>query len=209
MATITTFSTLKTAVADWLDRDDISAVGGPIDVMIALMEEELYRDLRLRFMETALNVTLASGVAAIPSDFLELKFAYIDGSPTQPLQMKPSEWIYQNYPLRSQDSRPQFMSTEGDNFIFGPFPDGSTYTLKGSYYARPTDLSTSNETNWLTTNAPGLLLNGTLLQSIGYLGMDERVSYWRQEFDRLFTRVMQADKRERFPSEMQLTVIAS
>ena len=205
MATITTFSTLKTAIADYLDRDDISAVGGPIDIWIALVEEELYRDLRLRFMESALSVTIASGVAAIPSDLLELKFAYIDGAKTQWLQVKSLQWIYENYPTRSSIGRPEFISQEGDNFVFGPFPD-SGYDVLGSYYARPTDLSTSNETNWLTTNAPGLLLNGALIESISYLGEDERVALWKQKYDYLMQRVIEADQRERWPNEMQPTV---
>jgi len=208
MATITTFSTLKTAVGDWLDRTDMDAVGGPIDTMISMCEAELYRDFRLSFMETALSVVIGSGVAALPADFLELKIAYISGSPIQPLQPKNGQWIYENYIHRSSSGRPQFIGTQGTDFIFGPYPD-SAYTLTGTYYALPTDLSTSNETNWLTTNAPDLLLNGTLLQSVGYLGADERAPYWRESYQRAFDRIVASDDRERFPSEMGLTVVTA
>jgi len=45
---INTFSTLKSAVADWLDRDDI---GNAIDNMIGLMESRLYSQLRVRGKE--------------------------------------------------------------------------------------------------------------------------------------------------------------
>lgn len=204
MATITTFSTLKTAVADWLDRDDMSTSGGPIDVMIELAEDQIYRDLRLRFMESSTAPAISSGVVPIPSDFLELKNASAEnnGASTR-LTPKGSDWIYDSYPTRSADGIPKFIAQEGDNFIFGPYPD-SGYTVNLHYYARPTALSTSNETNWLTTNASDVLLNGALLQSIGYLGADERAAYWQSSYAAGINRLKAQQRRERFPSEMSL-----
>ena len=198
MATITTFSTLKTAVADFLGRSDMSAVGGPIDTMISLAEDKIYRELRLRFMESSTSVAIASGVVAIPSDFLEMRSASITNSGYQStLEAKPNEWIYSNYPLRSSDGLPQFISQEGDSFIFGPYPD-SGYTVNVAYYAKPTRLSTSNETNWLTSNGADLLFYETLLQSTAYLGADERVPYWKAERDRSMQELKRQQRQERF-----------
>lgn len=204
MATITTFSTLKAAVADWLDNTGISAVGGPIDVMIELAEDQIYRELRLRFMESATTPAVASGVVAIPSGFLELKNASITLSGSQfRLTPKNSDWIYNTYPHRTSSGLPRFIAQEGDSFIFGPFPDAG-YTVNLQYYARPTSLGTGNETNWLTTNASDVLLNATLLQSIGYLGRDEREQYWDGNYERGMSRLKAQQKRERFPSETPL-----
>lgn len=199
---ITSFSTLKNAVADWLDRDDIDSA---ITTMVALMETRLYRDLRLRFMETDLNVSVASGVAAVPSDYLELRTAYLDTTPIQELQPKTPGWIQSVYPTRSADGTPKYIARSGDNFIFGPYPD-SDRTLMGVYYAKPTALSTSNETNWLTTNAPDLLLYGTLVQSAAYIGSDDRLGLWESAYSDAFNMLEAQEQREQFPENLPLTM---
>ena len=86
-----TYSDLQTAIATWLNRTDLTAY---IPDFIALAEERVYRNLRVKAMETALNDTIASGVIAVPSDYIELKSAYIDGSPAYALERLSVEEIY-------------------------------------------------------------------------------------------------------------------
>lgn len=199
---LSSYSTIKTAIGDWLGRSDL---GDPIDDMIDIAEARIYGELRLSFMESALSVTISSGVATIPSDFLELKHAYIDGTPTQWLDVKAAQWIHQMYPTRSSDSKPTFIAVDDGNFIFGPYPD-SGYTLKGTYYAKPTALSTSNETNWVVTNAPDLVLFGALVESAPYLGDDPRITLWEAKFQQTVDRVKRQEKRERWPMGSALAV---
>ena len=71
MAIITNYSTLKTAVADFMARDDLTTF---IPNFIENAERKLYRTLNLRNEETALSVSISSGVATVPSDFKMLKF---------------------------------------------------------------------------------------------------------------------------------------
>lgn len=202
---ISTFTTLKNAVADWLDRDDM---GDAIETMIGLAEARIYRDLRIQPMETALSVTIASGVAAVPSDYLELKYAYVDGAEAVSLEPRSPEWIVANYTTRSSDSKPVFIARDGSNFIFGPYPD-STYTIKGTYYAKLTALSASNETNWFTTNAPELLLYGTLLHSAPYVGDDQRAPLWSAGYEEAKGRVIEQDDAQRFPRRMSIRAMPS
>ena len=79
---ITSFTTLKAAVEDYLDRTDIP---GPITDAIKFGENRIYRDVRVADMEKALSATTSSGVISVPSDYLEMKFAYINTAPVQPL----------------------------------------------------------------------------------------------------------------------------
>lgn len=191
---ITSYSTLKSAIADWIERDDL---GSSIDTFIDLMEAHIYRELRIQAMETTLSEAIASGVIAVPSTFLELSFAYVDGSPTSPLELKTPYWIYQHYPDRSASGRPKFIAREGSNLIFGPYPD-SNYTIKGSYFAKLTALSGSNETNWFTTNAPDLLLFGSLVAATPYIGDDERSVVWKSQFEEALNELKRQDRKERF-----------
>jgi hypothetical protein len=171
MAAITDLTTLKAEVAGWLHRSDLT---NEIPGWIQLAQIRIYRDLRIKQMETALSSAITAGVVAVPSGYVEMKYAYIDGSPMAKLQRKDAEWIYQNYPTRSADGKPKFFAREASNFIFGPYPtDG--YTLKGVYYKKLADLTT---TNWLTDDAPDLILFATLCEAAPWMGKDERIPTW-------------------------------
>lgn len=191
---IATFAQLKTAVASFLHRSDLTS---SIPDFIRLGEDRIYRELRIRAMETSLNTPIAAGVIAVPADYIEMKHVYIDGSPVQYLQRKPPEWIYENYPTRSADGQPKFMAQEAGNFIFGPYPD-STYTVRGVYYKRLTALSDSNTTNWFTTNASGILLFAALLEASPFVKNDERVVLWDAKYEEEKKGIEDEEKRERF-----------
>lgn len=100
---ITTYAELQTAVGNWLHRGDLTSI---IPDLIRLGELRIFREVRCRVMETALNSTIASGVVAVPSDYLDLKFAYVDATPTSPLQRVAVSQIYEHYPNRSASGKP-------------------------------------------------------------------------------------------------------
>lgn len=188
---INTFSTLKTAVQNWIDRTNVA---DRVDEFIALGEARIYRELRIRAMEKALSDTIASGVIAVPSDFRALKHAYVSGTPVVRLQQATAEFIIENYPTRSSTTKPKYIAQDGGNFIFGPYPD-SAYTINGTYYAALTALGTGNETNWFTTNAPDLLLFAALTESEAYLINDERIILWEQRFQQSKNAIQKEDRR--------------
>jgi len=189
---ISTYAELQTAVGNWLNRADLTSY---IPDLIMLGERRIYRKLRIRAMETALNSAIASGVLAVPATYIELKSARIDGTPTQPLERKSVDAIYHKYPTRSSQGRPVAIAREGSNFIFGPYPD-SNYTVKGIYYARLTALSASNTTNWFTENAPDLLLWAALAESEVFLKNDERILVWESKYQAAAKDVQDEDDRE-------------
>lgn len=199
---LTQWSEFKDAIDDWLARSDLDSGGFAAD-FITLGETRIYRDLRVRQMETALSVSISSGVAAVPDTYRELRFAYIDGDPVQWLDIAPLQKLYAEYPTRSSDGKPCLISREGSNFVFGPYPD-SGYTVKGIYYSRLTALSGSNTTNWLTDDHPDLLLFAALAEAADFLGDDAAVSKWEGKYERKKMEVEAEDRQERFPRGMAL-----
>ncbi len=178
-----TYAELKTAVTNWSKRGDLSSY---LDDIILMGEKYLFRRVRTRAMETSLNLTIASGVAAIPTDYVAMKYAYIDGSPTQPLQMKSAQWIQLNYPERSSSGKPVFMSADAGSFIFGPYPD-SGYTVKGIYFKRLTSVaSTAND---LFTSNPDLYLFAALAELEPFLKNDKRVALWSAKREQLIADI--------------------
>lgn len=194
MAVITNYTNLQTAVGDYLARSDLSTF---IPNFIQNAEEKLLRTLRLRFMETALSGTISSGVLALPSDYLELKYAYVNKAPIQWLKRVPPEEVYRDYPVRSGAEIPRVIAREGTNFIFGPYP--AAYAIAGIYYAKPTLLRDDGDgSNWFTTDAPDLLLYASLMEAEPFLQNDARLQTWRLLYDDALTRVQVQEKEENY-----------
>lgn len=181
MAVITTYSSLLTAVTDALARSNLSSFAPNF---VQAWEVSFYRD-PLNFgtwMETSGTIgTIASSVVVVPSDYLGLKNAYVNGSPSTRLDRKSLTQIHGRYPRGGDTARPIWIARDGSNFIFGPEPD-SAYTIKGTYWARPTNLrSVASDAigAWLILYAPDLPFYGALLQSAPFLKNDERIQVWQ------------------------------
>lgn len=178
MAVITNLATLTTAVADYLARDDLTTF---IPNFIQNTENKL-RELNLRNEETALSIDVSSGVSTVPTDFKRLKHAYYDGTPTTPLTWVTLEQLYAEHPDRSVSTTPIVISREAGNFIFGPVATDGTAVLKGTYYAKQDPLRTTDP-SWYVTNAPEVLLYGSLLESAPFIHGDERLPIWQSLYN--------------------------
>lgn len=189
---INTYSTLKTAIVSWLNITTAD-IASQIDDLVTLGETRIFRKARTRDMEVPLSSTIASGVIALPASYVALKFAYIDGTPTQRLERRSAEWIYMQYPVRSSEGKPKYIAREGTNFIFGPYAD-SAYTVKGIYYKRLDVLSSS--VNALFSSNPDLYLFACLAESEPIIGRDQRIALWESKFQSILAEVNGEDQAE-------------
>lgn len=191
---ITNFGELKTAVASWLERDDLT---NRIPEFIALAEDRIRQNkkLRLRAMETSSDLTISSQTTALPTRFVEARRLYLDGSPKRRVEFLTPEnfWIRH---LANQTGLPKFFTVEGDDLVVGPAPDQS-YTGKMLYWQSFAPLSSDSDTNWILSNARGLLLYGALIEAAPFLEDDARTLTWATLFDDLVDKVHEANKRDR------------
>lgn len=173
--TITTYATLKTAIADFLNRDDLTSV---IPTFIALAEARANRDLRHWRMENRATATLNGQYEALPARFLA------------PIRLSvSSDTIYELKPISqsvlldlrretlNQSNRPEYYALTQGELEFYPTPDGN-YTLEMVYYEAIEPLSDSVATNWLLTNYPDVYLYGSLIHTAPYLSDDQRAQIW-------------------------------
>lgn len=177
MAVITDYATLQTAVGDYLAQGDLTTF---IPNFIQNAENKLYRRLNLRNEETALSVSVSSGTGTVPSDFKALKFGYVNESPITILEWIGIEELYRKYPTRSGSNTPKFISRDGANFVFGP--SAKDFTLSGIYWAKQDPLRTTDP-SWYVTNAPELLLYGSLLEAEPFIKNDARIPVWRTMYE--------------------------
>lgn len=201
MALDGTYNGLLASIAATLHRADLTSV---IPDFVTLADSRINNDLRVRQMETTQAVTMAAGVAPVPTNYIELKDAYL--SSVQPyfnLDRKTAEWIYEKYPLRIADGQPAFIAREGDNFIFGPYPDGN-YVVTLVYYNRFSALSSA--VNSVFTRYPGLWLFASLAEAAPYLKNDARVRLWEEKYAYLF-KLVQKESDDEFLSGAVLSVV--
>lgn len=196
--TIATYAQLKTATARWIggsDDSDATSVGfaSTIDDLVTIAESRIFREARTKDTEASINTAMANGVVAVPSDYIAMKFAYVDGTPVQTLERRPAEWIYSTYGTRTAVGKPKFFSRQTTNFIFGPYPD-SGYTMIGVYYKRLPALSTA--VHALFTNNPDLYLFGCLAETAIIIGADKRIDLWEKKYQMILAQVNAYDRAE-------------
>ncbi len=200
---ITDYASLKTSLAAWLNRTDLTAI---IPELIADGEARIYNDLRIRAMEAAFSEAVVGGVVNVPTGFLAWKFLYVDNSSAQKLERKDPEWIYTQYPSRVGAGTPKFFAREGDTLIFGPAAEAGL-TIKGRYYKRLAALSDTNTTNWFITNEPQLLRFAALCAATPFLKDDKRIPVWEAIYNDSKNRIEKTERKEAF-SGSKLSVAA-
>src|SRR5512143_2692080 len=200
---LATYSDLKTAIANYLARSDLTNV---IPDFITQAESRMNRKLRTFDMEVSQSVTMSSGVGTLPTDYLE--------------------WIsvtWTSTDSRNQDLRYVSPNSEEWRLRYRPNADPSMFTILASqiklrpvssgnitfyYYQKIATLNTTNTTNWLLTKAPDLYVNYALAEAAIYLKDEEKKNAFLQLADTQADRlVMEADtnKVARRPSQMAET----
>lgn len=184
---ISTFAELKSAVSDFLNRDDLDSV---IPTFIALAESQFSRDIRHWRMESRSSLTINAEYVDLPDDWIET--ISINAGNTRPIKLASREAIADKR-IDSQDTAgtPQFYAHIAGKLEFYPTPDG-TYTGEILYYGKIPTLSDSNTTNWLLTNFPDAYLYGALIHSAPYLQEDERSVVWAQMYGAVVQKINQS-----------------
>ena len=200
MAIITGYTSLLTAVSDYLARGDLSTF---LPNFVQNCEERFYRDSDnwASWMEKAMSVTISANVAAVPSDYLGMRVAYVSTT-DQPLKRVTLEQLYARYPRGGGSSGTlTIYARNGSNFEFGP--EAASGTLSGVYYYKPTVLRSYTTggadaaAHFLIVNAPDLLLYGALMEAEPFLKNDSRVPLWKAAYDLALDAY-----RKRFREEM-------
>ena len=95
---LTTYAELKASIADWLNRDDLTAA---IPDFISLAEAEFQRDIRHRYMIVRSRATIDSRFSATPADWMQSVQLILETDPVEPLDYVTNEYLNK---LRSSSS---------------------------------------------------------------------------------------------------------
>ena len=192
---ISTYTDLKTSVASWLNRDDLTSV---IPDFISLAEAGINRDLRHYKMIERADATLDSRYVQLPTDWMEtVRFSITSGNTYRLELVSRDDMLEYRQKTADASGRPRFYANIGDTIEVFPTPDAD-YTMQLQYYAKTPALSDSNASNWLLLDAPDVYLYGTLIQSAPYLQDDARTQTWAALYAAALQSLQKASDDTRF-----------
>jgi len=191
---ISTYSELTTAVANWLDRDDLTL---RIPEFVTLAEAKFNRTLRLRSMEAKYTADTVAGQRnlALPTGYIQMRNFQVNTSPLTTLSYVTPE-IYDRLWGGSTLGIPKFYTILANEVSFGPIP-ASVVEVEMLFYKNFTNLSSTVATNWLITNAPDAYLYGAMVQAEPFIMNDERVAIWGAFLNKAIQELQEQDNKDR------------
>ena len=190
---VMTYSDLTSTVLQYLERKDVAVVNA-IPTFISLAEFEIAQEIKtlgqLQVVEA--TMTTANPVLAKPARWRKTVSMNVSVNGVyQPVLLRKYEYLKNYWTDASKTDVPLYYAdTDWDHWYLAPTPS-TNFSFEVLYYERIAPLSSTNQTNWLTQNAPNAMLYGTLLQAVLFLKNDQRVI-----FQQKYTEAMQALKSE-------------
>lgn len=170
MPTITNYSTLQSAIGDYLNRADLTS---QIPMFIQFVEADLNTRLRSREMVVRATTTNDEEFVELPPDFLQALNLQIVGGKT-PLryvtldeadQIKAAQVYTQVIAYSIVDGAIELVPAPADNV-----------QIEMVYYQQVPALSDVNTTNWLLSKSPDVYLYGALVHAAPFLMDDQRIN---------------------------------
>jgi len=191
---VMTYDSLTTMVLQYLERSD-PAVVEAIPTFITLCEFEIAQEIKTLGQLTVADFTLTQSnpVVAKPARWRKTvsMTAKVDDS-AQPIYVRKLEYLRNYWPDETQTDVPKYYAdTDYEHWYFAPTPS-EAFEVQVLYYERISPLSSSNQTNWLTQNAPNAMLYGTLLQAMPFLKNDSRAIF-QQKYTEAITALKTED----------------
>jgi len=208
---------LKIAVAEWLNRDDLT---GQIPLFIKLAESRIRRDLRERSMQVRAEAMVYSEFFNLPCDWVETKtvmcddriLRLIDGFNIERLNMTGPTRFYRHVEGNLQ-LLPAPSNEHGSRLVLEYLAEvesltdsvGDTWDESEDMWDQAADYGWEADTNWLLEKYPDVYLYGSLLSATSYLQDDARIPVWTQAYGEAVSAAnMASDRAEYSGSALRL-----
>ena len=206
---LTTYTELKTSLANWLNRSDLTTEIG--DDFIKLTEADLNSKLRVRAMIAQVNITVDAETAALPTDFLQIRNFYILSGQTKTPLVYTTPASMDTTSGTSTTGLPTTFTILGDTLRFSPKPD-ATYTAVMNYFKKFPALTSTNATNYILASHPAIYLYGSLFHAANFLGgiNPQQVQTWQQMYATALERLELNDREDEYNgSPLQVRTVTS
>lgn len=203
---VLTYDSLTSSVLQYLERSD-AAVIEAIPTFITLCEFEIAQQIKTLGQQQVVDATMNVNNAIIPKPARWRKTVSFNvtgssGTPT-PVYLRKYEYLL-NYNTGGTTGLPLYYADyDYDHWLVSPTPDAD-YPFQVLFYERLQPLSSTNQTNWLTQNAPNAMLYGTLLQAMPFLKNDQRTIF-QQKYQEAMT-VLKAEDQLRVGDRQAIAI---
>lgn len=182
-----TYNSLVEDLEAYLQRNGPQVIA-QIPDFIYLAQIRIPREMKLLGFRQEVTGTFngtvqSSGIMQKPSDWRKTIAFYVgtgtDNNTHTPILQRDYDYIRTVYPDASVQDTPRFYGdADYNHWLVQPSPP-SALPFKVAYYSTLTYLDPTTQTNWLTQNAPDLLLYASLLEATPFVKTDERIPVWQ------------------------------
>jgi hypothetical protein len=190
---ITSYTTLLSALASWNNRSDLTA---RYPEFIALAEAHFNREILNPLGEAVATQSVSTETVALPADFVQAKHVFLDTDPNATLTAMSIAALRDTY---TWSGKPVAYALSAGDIVLGPSPD-TAYTVSLTYVAKLTGLSPANETNWLLLAHPDLYLRAVRYYSLEYLKNYEAAERELAAVGGIIDSINRAANRARLPA---------
>lgn len=201
---LSNYGELQTAVANFIDRTDMSA---QIVDAIFMAEAEIAR--RVRRCSTRTSLTISAAATSVPEQAAEVRSITLvtgSGGRDVPLRLVSPQMLEETKArYAGSTGRPVDFCVIGGNIVVAPTPDG-TYTATIVYFDKLSYLtgSTSSDvTNATFDEAPDMYYYGALKHMSLYLEHDARLPQFAAPFDAAIDQMNEMRQREEYGADFK------
>jgi hypothetical protein len=181
-----TFNELVTNIRNYTDVDANVFSESVINTFVTMAENRILRDIDLDVfkLEDTGNLTAGNRFLGAPVGILTHRYLMVVVEDERIfLDFRDQSFMREYWPDYTQEGVPKYYSVWDQNtFSVAPTPD-ENYQVQMGYIYRPAQLSATNPTTWISTNAPEALLYACLIQAYSYTkGPPEMLNYFNQSY---------------------------
>jgi hypothetical protein len=181
-----TFNELVTNIRNYTDVDANVFSESVINTFVTMAENRILRDIDLDVfkLEDTGNLTAGNRFLGAPVGILTHRYLMVVVEDERIfLDFRDQSFMREYWPDYAQEGVPKYYSVWDQNtFSVAPTPD-ENYQVQMGYIYRPAQLSATNPTTWISTNAPEALLYACLIQAYSYTkGPPEMLNYFNQSY---------------------------
>lgn len=178
------YSQLLTLVPQYAERTD-TAFADQVPTFISLAENRIATELKQQGFQAVVTGNLPTTASMAKPSYWKntISFYYTDATGERhPLLLRPLEYVRNYWPNESLQDTPKFYADyNATHFLLGPTPSAAL-AFELVYYARLQPLSASNDTNWMTINAPQALLAAIMVEACRYIKNPARQTTWEEMY---------------------------
>jgi hypothetical protein len=181
-----TYDELVTNIRNYTEVNANVFTNAVINTFITMAENRILRDIDLDVFKKESTGSMTSGnkFLSAPSDILTHRYMMIAVNGEQVfLDFRDTSFMKEYWADGTDLGVPKYYSVWDQNtFYVAPTPN-SNYSVELGYIYRPTQLSSTNQTTWISNNAPEALLYACLIQAYSYTkGPAEMLNFFNASY---------------------------